>query len=324
MPDIASTQAAEQCAPVQRPRAEIRDRRPLRQRERVGADQPDQIGQRQHDDHQQRKQRIERHQHAPSARGRERKSGDQQQQPDRGRGRQQQQAGFDRPGEPGVAPVLADQLPGMQQQQRPERTRQHQRAELDAGRTECHDRHRQQHRKHRLLSADNGARQQIQRPERRDGAKLRQQIDAEHVIAGGAKRDVGEPERQRRAEIGSDLVFPAKGQHGREVAGRAAIEQQRQEQPQRRLEQHHEPDHQPRPGADQFDNREVKRMKRPKCPRRARPLVRQDVLDRDAHDAARQATMLRTDRSDVIKRAAAEATAVRSRREISAAIASRP
>ena len=79
--------------------------------------------------------------------------------------------GFDRPCEPRVAPVLADQLPGMQQQQRPERPRQHQRAELEPGRTERRDRHRQQHREHRLLSADDGARQQIERPERRDRRK---------------------------------------------------------------------------------------------------------------------------------------------------------
>ncbi len=113
----------------------------------------------------------------------------------------------------------------MQQQQRPERTRQHQGAELDAGRTECRHCHGQQDREHRLLAADNGARQQIQRPEHCDRAKLRQQIDAEHVIARGAKRDIGEPERQRRAEIGSDLVFPAIGEHGRKVAGRASIQQ---------------------------------------------------------------------------------------------------
>ena len=41
---------------------------------------------------------------------------------------------------------------------------------------------------------------------------------------------------------------------GREITGRAAIEQCRQDQPKRGLKQHHEPDHQPRPGADQFDD----------------------------------------------------------------------
>ena len=106
-------------------------------------------------------------------------------------------------------------------------------SEFDAGRTERHDRHRQQHRQHRLLAADDGARQIVEGPEGGDGAELRQQIDAEHVIADGAVGDIGQPERQRRAEPGSDLVFPAERQHGREIAGRAAIDQHRQQQPER-------------------------------------------------------------------------------------------
>jgi hypothetical protein len=226
----------------------------MRQDKRIGTDQPDDIRQHQYDNHQEREQRIERHQHAPAARGCERKSGDQRQQADRGGDRQQQQAGFDGPGEPRIAPVLADELPGMQQQQGPQRPRQHQGTELDTGRTECQHRHGQENRKHRMLSADDGARQQVQCPERRDRAKLRQQINAENVIARGTKREIGEPERQRRAEIGSDLVFPAIGEHGGEVARRAAIQQHRNQQPERRLQQHHKPDYQPRPGADQFDN----------------------------------------------------------------------
>ncbi len=60
---------------------------------------------------------------------------------------------------------------------------------------------REQYREHRLLPADDRARQLIEGPEGDDGADLRQQIDAEHVIAGGAEGDVGEPERQRRTEI---------------------------------------------------------------------------------------------------------------------------
>ena len=239
---------------MQRPCAQIRRCRHMRQRKRVGPDQPDQIGQCQHDDHEQREQRIERHQRAPSALGRERKSGDQEQQERRGGGGQQQQPGLDRPCEPCVVPVLADQLPGMQQQQRPQRPRQHLRPELEPGRTERRDRHGEQHREDRLLSADDGARQEIKRPEHRDRAKLRQQIDAHDVITGGAKGDIGEPERQRRAEIGADLVFPAIGDHGSEVAGRAAIQQQRHQQPQCGLNQHHQPDHEARTGADQFDN----------------------------------------------------------------------
>ena len=45
------------------------------------------------------------------------------------------------------------------QQQRPERPRQHQRAEFETGRAEGRDRHGQQHGEHRLLCADDGARQ---------------------------------------------------------------------------------------------------------------------------------------------------------------------
>ena len=59
------------------------------------------------------------------------------------------------------------------------------------------------------------------------------------------------------------------GQHGREIAGRAAIQQQRHDQPQRRLQQHHDPDHQPRPGADQFDDQRGETHERPECPDRA-------------------------------------------------------
>jgi hypothetical protein len=77
---------------------------------------------------------------------------------------------------------------------------------------------------------------------------------AEQMIARGAEGDIGKPERQGWTEIGSDLVFPAKGQHRGKLAGRAPIQQHGQRQPQRRLQQHHQPDHQPRPGADQFDN----------------------------------------------------------------------
>ena len=142
----------------------------------------------------------------------------------------------------------------MQQEQRPEWTRKHRRAEFDAGRAERSDRHGQQHREHGLLSADDGARQMIEGPEGRDRANLRQHIDAEHVVARSAERDVGEPERQRRAEIGADLIFTAESEHDGEIAGRTAIEHERDKQPQRCLQQHHDPDHQPRPGTDQFDN----------------------------------------------------------------------
>ncbi len=262
-------QADEQLTPLQDARAEIGDRGPLRHGECVGAEQPDQIGQHQDDDHEQRIERVERHQHAPPPHGGNGKSGEHQQHPGRGRRRQQQQPGLDRPGEPRIAPVLADQLPGMQQKQRPQRARQHQRAELDAGRAERHHRQREQYREHRLLPADDRAGQLIIDPEGDDGAGLRQQIDTEHVVAGGAESDVGEPERQRRTEPGSDLVFPSEGQRGGKVARRTAVEQHRQDQPKSGLGQHHDPDHQPRPGADQFDNERGEAHETSECQGRA-------------------------------------------------------
>ena len=81
-----------------------------------------------------------------------------------------------------------------------------------------------------------------------------QDVDAEHVAAGGAIGDVGEPDRQGRAQISADLVFAAERQQGREAAGRAAIKHQRHEQPHRGLEQHGDPDDQPRPRANELDD----------------------------------------------------------------------
>lgn len=104
------------------------------------------------------------------------------------------------------------------------------------------------------MRADHGTGEMIERDEGRDLAELGEDIDAQHVAAGGTIGDVGEPDRQRRAEIGADLVFPAEGQEGREVAGRAAVEHQRHEQPHQSLEQHGNPHDQPRPGANELDD----------------------------------------------------------------------
>jgi hypothetical protein len=142
----------------------------------------------------------------------------------------------------------------MKQQKRPERACQHQWAELEARRTERQHGHGQENRKHRLLPADNGARQKVQRPERCDRTEFGQEVNAEHVIAGGAEGNIGEPECQWGSEIGADLILAAKGYHGGEFAGRAAVQKHGHEQPQRRLQQHYKPDDQPRPGADQFDD----------------------------------------------------------------------
>ncbi len=117
----------------------------------------------------------------------------------------------------------------MQQQQRPQRKGEHQRAECHAGRPERRDCHGQQNGKNSLLVADDSPGQFVQRPECSDETELRQHVDAEHVTTGGAIGDVGKPERQRRSKVSSDLMFPAERQHGREISGRTLIEQQRQQ-----------------------------------------------------------------------------------------------
>ncbi len=264
-----------------------------RQDERLGAHQPDGIGQCQHGDDHQRKQRVECAQRAAAARGCEREDDDQQQQEDRSRRRQQQEAGLDRPGEPGIAAALSDDLPGMQQQQRPERPRQHQGAEVECGRGEGQQRHGQQHGQHRLLGADHRAGQMIERDEGRDPAELGQHVDAEHVAAGGAIGDVGEPDRQGRPEIGADLVFAAEGQQGREAAGRAAIKHQRHEQPHRGLEQHGDPDDQPRPRANELDDQGGKpHATSERCSQPVKPaLFAHDCFDR-GRDASWQPSLV--------------------------------
>ena len=204
-------QAAEQRGPVQRPRAQLRERRPGRPRQRAGADQPDQIGQRQHDDHQQREQRIERRQRAPSARGGQRKSGDQQQ-ADRSRPRSSAATG--RPRSTSANQALRRPWP-ISCQECSSSSAHSGRASTSGpnstpGELNAVDRQRQQHREHRLLPADDGARQQIQRPERRDRAKLRQQIDAEHVIAGERGRRC---RRARTPAAGRDRCRPGTPGH---------------------------------------------------------------------------------------------------------------
>jgi hypothetical protein len=107
----------------------------------------------------------------------------------------------------------------------------------------------------------------IHRPQSRNAAELRQEINAEHVVAGGAVGDVGEPERQRRPHVGADLILPAEGEQGGEVAGRAAIEHHRHRQPHQRLQRDHEQNHEPRPGADQFDNQGGETHQTPEDPK---------------------------------------------------------
>ncbi len=132
--------------------------------------------------------RVERRQVTAATRGRETEDERQRQQPHGMRRGQQQQAGLDGQREPGIATALPDREPGMQQEHRPERTRQDQRAEFDAGRAKGRNRHGEQHGDDRLRAANDGAAELIDRTEGEDGADLRQQIDTENMIAGGPRR----------------------------------------------------------------------------------------------------------------------------------------
>ncbi len=73
------------------------------------------------------------------------------------------------------------------------------------------------------------------RPVGGDHADLRQQIDAEQAVAGDVEGELGEPERERRPEIGAELEFVPDREHVRHVARRPGIEQRRHQRPQQRL-----------------------------------------------------------------------------------------
>ncbi len=109
--------------------------------------------------------------------------------------------------------------PIVQQDQRPQRRCENGRAELRRRHREHRDAGHQHHRHRRLRRADHGAAEREHRPERQHDAELRQEIDAGD--AGQAVCDLGEPERQRRAEFGAE-----RGIRGRSPApagaGRAA------------------------------------------------------------------------------------------------------
>ncbi len=164
------------------------------------------------------------------------------------------QAGMDRQRKPRVAPALADDAPAAEQRQRPQRLRQDVRTELDGRKCEGRNGERQQHRDGGVLRPDDGAAEAEHRPERDDEADLREQIDAEHVVAGGTEGDVGQPERQRRALHAAEQIFAAIGEVERDVARRAGINQCRQNEPQPSLRERDQPEHQHRPRTDQFDD----------------------------------------------------------------------
>ncbi len=104
-----------------------------------------------------------------------------------------------------------------------------------------------------MRRANNGAAERKHRPIRHHHANLRQQIDADHASAGCVVGDFGEPERERRSEIGAELKLVSHRQHRWNVAGRRGVEHRRQQEPQRGLQDHGDPDRQCRTRTDQLD-----------------------------------------------------------------------
>ncbi len=132
----------------------------------------------------------------------------------------------------------------MHQRQRPERRRQNGRAEIGARHREDGDAHHQQHAERGVAGADDGAAEGEHRPIGDDDAGLRQQVDAED--AGDAEGDLAQPERQWRPEIAAEQEFMTDGEHQRNVAGRRAVKNRRDDDPQGALRQRGGPEHQPR------------------------------------------------------------------------------
>ena len=184
---------------------------------------------------------------------RRRQDVDQQQgnQDQSGVGRQQQKTGLDAEHQPGAPASVPRAGPEVQQDQRPQRRRNDSGAELRRRHRENRDAGHQHHRHHRMRGADQDAAEREHRPQRDDDAKLGQQIDAGH--AERPVGDLGEPERQRRPELGAELELMADRQHQRQLSGRACVEQRRHERPQHRLQNGHGPEQQARARAQQLD-----------------------------------------------------------------------
>ena len=168
-----------------------------------------------------------------------------------GIGGQQQQTGLDAEHQPGAPASLPRAGPVVQQDQRPQRRRKDGGAELRRRHREHRDAGHQHHRHHRVRRADDGAAEREHRPQRDDDADLRQQIDAGH--AERPIGDLGEPERQRRPELGAELELVADRQHQRQLPGRRGVEQRRHQRPQHRLQHGHGPEQQARARAQQLD-----------------------------------------------------------------------
>ncbi len=165
---------------------------------------------------------------------------------------QHQQADLDRQREPVALPPFAERAPIVQEHERPQRHAEHGRAESRARHREDRDTDHEQDRDHRVARSHNGAAKLIDAPIGEHHAGLGQQIDAQH--AGDAEGDLGEPEGERRPQIGAELELAPDGEHLREVSGRARIEQGRHHDPQGRLRQRRGPEHQRRARAQKFDD----------------------------------------------------------------------
>jgi hypothetical protein len=104
-----------------------------------------------------------------------------------------------------------------------------------------------------MVRPEDQAPEREHRPIGRDDAKLRQQVDAEDMLAGGIERNFGEPGSERRPQKAAKPKFMAYGNHERHVAGWRAIEKRRYKYPQRRLRQRCTPNRKRRTRAQELD-----------------------------------------------------------------------
>jgi len=103
----------------------------------------------------------------------------------------------------------------MQQDDGPQRHGEDDRAEVRRRHREGGHAHHQQHRERRVLRADDRSAEREHRPIGHDHANLRQQVDADQAAAGEIVGELGEPEGERRAEIGAELEFVSDREHAR-------------------------------------------------------------------------------------------------------------
>jgi hypothetical protein len=123
----------------------------------------------------------------------------------------------------------------VQQDHRPQRHGEDDRAEFRRRHREGRHARHQHHHKRGLLRSDQRAAEREHGPIGDHHAHLRQQIDRQHVLAAQAVDDVGQPERQRRPEISAERVLVPNRNDGRELPGRRSVEQPGHQRPQERL-----------------------------------------------------------------------------------------